>query len=287
MYVYLYYRHSSEPEFSLWKKNLYNTDGFIEPQLASMAGIVSDQLCETERSTTSSVPVTLHTNTCDVDSHLPPMMINKPASEQITTEATGASKSSCVMKDSVSVGLIGTEAGDAKSESVLEKQGTKVDHRTFTGSLELPAATDRSENTDQSLARSAGAGDIQNLSDMVPAPSVTGTLLPHDEVSSSNQPMVSSLLADSAAVSSASVMSSATSDITDPMCADDGSSSHQVVESLSSEIIQPSASEPQMVCDCLYCSSSELLLAQCRLHAPADVTVLCSDCQPIVLLHTV
>ena len=245
--------------------------------MTSKAGVASNQSCAAECSATSSVAVTSYTDTCDVDDHLP-MMIDQPASEQITVEDTGASKSSCAVETSVSGGLSGTGAADAESTSQLEKQQSEMDHLPSTGSVELPVSADRSGNTDQSLASGTAAEDIQKLTNRVPNPLDSGTLLPHDETSSSTHPIVSSLLADSAAVSSASVRSSATSDVIDPLCADDSRSlddSHQIIESLSSEITQPSASEPQMVCHCL-CCSSDLLFAPCRLQPP-DVTVLCYD----------
>lgn len=258
------YRHSSEPEFCLWKENLVNTHRVVELQLASAPGEVSDQSCDAELAVNSSVLMSTCTDTCDVDNH-PPMTVAQFPSEKTSTEETEAFNQSCAATDDLSMetsnseGLSRTRSADVESTSVSGKQLSEMDIDPSAGIAELSVVAGKPQNNVQTSDQSAGAEpveshDSQNLAKTVSGPLDSGTVFPCNTTSSSSQLMVCSLSVDSEAVSSALVqtaVSSATVDA-DRLQADDNCSldSHRVDESLlPPENIQPSASEPQMVCD--------------------------------------
>lgn len=57
-------RYGSEPEFGLWKKNLNDTDGVVEPESSLTVGKVPDQSRDTEHPADSSHLTSVHTDTC-------------------------------------------------------------------------------------------------------------------------------------------------------------------------------------------------------------------------------
>jgi len=273
---YVCYRHSSEPELSLWRHDLGDDDGVAELQLASAAGAASEQPCNADRLTDCSVSV----STCaDVgDLPVPAAQFN---TEKMATEETGASNMSCSTtglstESTSSGGLKHGRSTDAESASVSEKQDVlAVDCGPFAGAEELPVVAARPQNSIESLARGDSATpvksqDCQTPAEMDLAPLDPGAVLPSDAKSPSNEPIASSLSADSEAVDGSSVKtaaSNATSD-SDLPHADDNCTldSQQFTESLSAENVQPSASEPHMVCNSLLqsCSHCSFMLHVCE-----------------------
>jgi len=243
-------RHGSEPEFSLWKQNLDNNDGAISR--------VIGQSHDTRHPTHSSSPTSTHTDTHDVDDLLATR--TDTVDEKMSTEETRAFKPPCAASDRLSTedrnsgGLSCTRSTNTESSSVLDKQQLELVRPPPAGVAELPATASISENNVHSSAKSASTEPVESHDGENSADTVPDALLP-SSITSSDKPMVSSLLADSEAAGSSSVktaVSYATSD-TDPLGADDMHSldADQVDEPLSSANIHNSASEPQMVCGSL------------------------------------
>jgi len=232
-------RHSSEPEFSLWKEDLCNADKVVEADLAS----ADDQTFFGKEPTGSLLPTTTHGDTSDLSMTGP---------QPLRTEETGASVPSCPTTDShVTVDSSSGSLSHAgvESSSVLEKQEPDLDRCSSDGVAEQSVAAGGPQNSvhvssASSTAQSDECRDGQNVMNTQPDPSDHGAV-----VTSSSQAMVST---DSEAVSSSSVKMTVASDTSnsDTVHTADNHSlpAHQVRESVSSENVQPSVSEPQTVC---------------------------------------
>jgi len=223
----------------MWKESLSQADRIVEPDIASADGTV---VCE--HPTNDLFPMTTHSDTAAL-----------PATEprSLTTEETAASASSCPNTDGVltaesSSGGLGHTDVEPSSES--EKQEPELDRCSSDGVAELPVAAGGSQNSvplsaESVIAQPDECQDGQNLMSTLPGPSDPAAV-----VTSSSQATVSSLSADSEAHSSLSVDTTVASAASNTADTDDNHllPARQVHESLSSENIQPSASESQMVC---------------------------------------
>jgi len=253
--VVVYDRHASEPEFSLWKQCLTNTDGVIEPQLVSTAGRFSSQSRDGDHPTDSSFPTSSPSGTHDMTTRA------ESLGEKMITADTGASETSCTTaggrstEGSNSGGLSHNRCTDAESSSMSEQPQLERDRCPSAGAVQLSVSAGRLENNVQSSAAESTSAlpvmsdDGRNLSNT----SDCATTLPPDTSCCLGQPMVSSLSADLEAVSSSSVktdvVACASSNV-DPLHADDVCplGADGVHESVSLENIQSSASDFQLVC---------------------------------------
>ena len=235
-YDVVYNRHSTEPEFSMWKENLSHADGIVEPDLA-----LADGTFVSEHPTDGSFPTTIHGDTADLAATAPKFL---------TTEETGTSTftDDVLTADSSSRGLSHTGV-EPSSES--EKQEPELDRCSSDGVAELPVTAGGPQNSVHLSAESVTAqpDECQGGQNLI------NTLPDHIAVVTSlSQATVSSLSADSEDRSSSSVKTPVVSATSNTGNTDDNRllPGSQVHESLSPENIQPSASESQMVCGSLH-----------------------------------
>jgi len=239
---FVYDRNCSEPELSLWKKNFVNTDGVVETHLESSAGGVIGQSVDTECTTGSLSLSVTHADTRDIDNS---MIVSEGQSvgQKMNTEEMGVSAPSCSTTESLptdDVNISHTESMDVESSLVSENQQPGLEQRPCDEITELPVSSGRPDTAVHQSAESTSSEPMEAEGDQNQANPLPGRSLPEDVMSLS-------LSVDSEAANNLSAKPA--TDNTEPLSADDchSAEARQVLELLSFENIQPSASELQPV----------------------------------------